>query len=254
VLGGVHDPDRLTILSPCAVVDGVVVRAPKLNPSDGDVTFNVRPDAAYASMMNSKNVGEGGLHVEVVPADQTGCTSAGLAKLPAAGLGSCTGANVALPPLNAHVRVIGPFVHDRWVGWNEIHPAWHVDLVVPGGPPPPEQHTFAAVLRGSAVAKRAGAPTGRGTVALTLTEERLCWRFGRLVRTGSPTRAALRVPGARPAVAVALGARYRVKGCVRLTPRALSTLQRVPRSFVVTVFTRAHPKGSIQGALFPTSD
>lgn len=40
---GVHDPGRLTVLSPCATFVGTVSRAPALNPSDGDVTFNATP-------------------------------------------------------------------------------------------------------------------------------------------------------------------------------------------------------------------
>ena len=57
---GVHDPTRLKVLEACATFVGTVIRAPKLNPSDGDVTFNVAPDSAYASMLNGKNRSEGG--------------------------------------------------------------------------------------------------------------------------------------------------------------------------------------------------
>ena len=59
-LAGVHDPTRLKVLEACATFVGTVIKAPKLNPSDRDVTFNVAPDSAYASMLNGKNRSEGG--------------------------------------------------------------------------------------------------------------------------------------------------------------------------------------------------
>jgi len=255
VLGGVHESDRLTVYSACAVVEGTVVRAPKLNLSDGDVTFNVRPDAAYASMENAKNLDEGGLHVEVVPADQAGCTAAGLAKLAATDLGTCTGANVTLPPLNAHVRVIGPYVFDRWVGWNEVHPAWNVEILRPGSPPPPARHTFSAHLSGSAVAARKGAPRGSGSAEFTLTGTSLCWKLTRLVRTGAPTYAVLRgkTSGGEDA-SVRLGSTYRAKGCKTLPTTTLLGLLQQPRRFSTTIFTARYPRGAVKGTLVPTSD
>ena len=73
-LAGVHDPTRLKVLEACATFVGTMIKAPKLNPSDRDVTFNVAPDSAYASMLNGKNRSEGGIHIEIVPIDQPGCT------------------------------------------------------------------------------------------------------------------------------------------------------------------------------------
>jgi hypothetical protein len=48
-------------------------------------------------------------------------------------LGVCSGANVRPPPLGAHVRVIGPHVYDSWNGWNEIHPAWKIEILAAKG-------------------------------------------------------------------------------------------------------------------------
>lgn len=255
VLGGVHEAYRLTVQSPCAELEGTVVRAPKLNLSDGDVTFNVRPDTAFVWMQNAKNLSEGGLHVEVVPGDQTGCTAAGLAKLAVDSLGTCTGANVTLPPLNAHVRVIGPFVFDRWVGWNEIHPAWHVDILRPGAAPPPERHTYSAALRGSAVPAGNGAPRGSGSVAFSLTSGSLCWQFSRLLRIGAPTYAVLRgTSSAGKHVSVRLGSTYRAKGCRSLSATMRLGLLQQPRRFSTTVFAARYPRGAVQGPLVPTSD
>ena len=57
---GVHDPTRPEVLEACATFVGTVIKAPKLNPSDRDVTFKVAPDSAYASMLKGKNRSEGG--------------------------------------------------------------------------------------------------------------------------------------------------------------------------------------------------
>jgi hypothetical protein len=206
-------------------------------------------------MENAKNLDEGGLHVEVVPADQAGCTAAGLAKLAATDLGTCTGANVTLPPLNAHVRVIGPYVFDRWVGWNEVHPAWNVEILRPGSPPPPARHTFSAHLSGSAVAARKGAPRGSGSAEFTLTGTSLCWKLTRLVRTGAPTYAVLRgkTSGGEDA-SVRLGSTYRAKGCKTLPTTTLLGLLQQPRRFSTTIFTARYPRGAVKGTLVPTSD
>jgi hypothetical protein len=254
---GVHDPDRLTIVSPCTELVGTVVSPPKLNAPDGDVTLNVRPDSAYASMMNAKNQSEGGLHVEIVPQDQPGCTPEKLKTLTVNNLGSCTGANVTFPPLNARVRVVGPYVFDRWVGWNEIHPAWHIEILPPTGPPPPEQHTFKATMTGKAAPLHKGAPRGTGTVAITATGGTICWRFSNVRGIGAPTGSQIApLAGTRSASAftLKLGRTFKRTGC--LTP-SRAMLERVvgrPRTLYVTVFASGYSRGAIRGQLVPTSD
>jgi len=123
---GVHGPDRLKVLSPCAVFQGKVKEAPVKNP-DGDVSFQVSPDPGYGGMLNVHNRSEGGLHIEIVPRDQPGCTPGKpihVGDVP--NLGTCSGRDVAAPALGAHVRIIGPWVLDRNNNWYEIHPAWSV--------------------------------------------------------------------------------------------------------------------------------
>jgi hypothetical protein len=254
---GVHEPDRLTILSRCAEFVGTVERAPKLNASDGDVTLNVRPDSAYSSMMNAKNLDEGGLHVEIVPRDQMGCTPEKLKALAVGNLGSCSQANVIFPPLNAHVRVIGPYVFDRWVGWNEIHPAWHIEILSPTGPPPPERHTFEASMTGRGVALHKGAPHGRGMVAITVTGRTFCWRFSNIRGIGAPTRAVVGTPaGAARASALSLrlASRFKRVGCTTPSQTVIEQVVQQPRSLYVTVFTGRYLHGGIRGRLAPTSD
>jgi hypothetical protein len=78
-------------------------------------------------MLNAKNRLKGGLHVEIVPRDQPGCTPGQpvvVGNVP--DLGLCSGRDISGPALGAHVRIVGPWVLDRNDDWNEIHPAWSI--------------------------------------------------------------------------------------------------------------------------------
>jgi hypothetical protein len=128
---GVHDPQRLKVHKPCATFDGTVVEAPERAP-DGDLTFFAAPDRAHKWMLNAKNRRKGGLHIAIVPRDQPSCKRGQrITGYPVNNLGACSGAHVQAPPLGAHVRVIGPYVLDSWDHWNEIHPAWTVEILAP---------------------------------------------------------------------------------------------------------------------------
>ena len=127
-LANVYHPSRLTIVRPCATVIGVVagVRA----EPDGDVHVNLDLDPAFAGLVNDRNVsGEhGALVVEIVPADEPGCTP-GQPPRPATGTydyGRCTGADEPTPNVGDHISVTGPYVLDTAHGWMEIHPAWAI--------------------------------------------------------------------------------------------------------------------------------
>lgn len=123
---GVHGPDRLKVLNPCAAFQGTVSEAPVNNP-DGDASFQVKPDPGYGNMLNAHNRSEGGLHVEIVPRDQRGCTAGQPVHVPnTPGLGTCSGRGLVTPPLGAHVRIIGAWVLDRNNDWYEMHPVWSI--------------------------------------------------------------------------------------------------------------------------------
>ncbi len=253
---GVHDPERLKILNPCATFVGTVSRAPKLNPSDGDVTLNVSPDPGYESMLNDKNRQEGGLHVEIVPMDQPGCTPGQPITGNVNNLGVCSGADVVFPPLGAHVRVIGPWVLDLWVGWNEIHPAWRIEILPAAGPPPPEKIPLRASLTGAAERGAKGAPRGRGTVSLTISTGRLCWRFAGLRGIDRPTKATLNEGGPRRAgpVVIALGSRFQASGCASADAALLDKIATRASAYYVNVATARYKAGAIRGQLDRTGD
>jgi hypothetical protein len=247
-LAGVHDPDRLTVLQKCATFVGTVSRAPALNPSDGDVTFNATPDPAYVSILNAANRAEGGLHLEIVPRDQPGCTPGQPVTVGSTNnLGNCSGLDVVFPPLGAHVRVTGTWVLDTSNNWNEIHPVWKVEILPPSGPVPPEKHVFKASLVGVA---KSGARRAAGAATVTTTGSRLCWSIAVRPSAGKPTRAVIRRNGASGATQ--LGSRYAPKGCLTATEGAAESLFQQPESYSVTVYT---PRYKIaQGALRHASD
>jgi len=77
-----------------------------------------------------ENVKRGGLHIEIVPADQPGCHKGELLVNPnVPGLGRCSGRFIPLPRTGQHVRAVGAYVLDTNHDWREIHPAWKVTVV-----------------------------------------------------------------------------------------------------------------------------
>ena len=173
---GVHGPDRLKVVSPCAVFQGTVTEAPVKNP-DGDVSFQASPDPGYASFLNANNRREGGLHVEIVPRDQPGCTPGQpvhAGDVP--DLGTCSGRDVVTPAIGAHVRIIGSWVLDRNNGWFEMHPVWSIRPA------------------GCRVPQVVGRPLRR---ARTMILRNLCV-IGKIARRPSRDRLKDRVIGVRP--------------------------------------------------------
>ena len=248
---GVHDPERLTVLKPCAVFEGTVSKAPTLNASDGDVTFDATPDPGYAFMLNAGNRAEEGLHIEIVPRDQPGCTPGQPIKGDANNLGLCSGANVLYPPLGAHIRVTGAWVLDSPNGWNEIHPAWKIEMLPLRGPAPPEQKIYKATLTGISLLH--GAPHASGVVRITVANTKLCWSFSALRNLGKPTRADIHRAG-QAGLFVTLGRGYAPTGCTTATTRNLKALAASPQRYVVAVRTAAFPTGAIQGRITRAGD
>jgi len=266
---GVHDPTRLTILSACVQVVGTVAKVPKL-PPDGDQTFNVKLDPAYVGMMDAKNVADGGIHVEIVPMDQPGCTPGQPITKPAGynNLGVCSGANVATPPVGARVRITGPYVHDDWAGKTEIHPAWEVEILPPDAPPvttttapvttttqtpsAPKPLVLKARLVGRAVVGPSGAPHGTAAAVLTITPPKLCWRFTGVRNVGTPTRVRISrgSAGHNGHQLVALGKTYKARGCMTAdVDNVLEPIGERPAQYYVTITSKTFPAGAVRGQL-----
>ena len=137
-LANVYHPQRLHIRSSCRTITGLVTSV--RHEADGDYHVNVRLDPKYAALINDRNrTGEGGnLVVEIVPADEPGCTPGKPPRPPydTYDFGVCTGADIPAPPTGARVSVTGPYVLDSSHGWMEIHPVWRLAILSGGGPAP----------------------------------------------------------------------------------------------------------------------
>ena len=242
-LMGVHDSERLKVLSACTTFVGTVSETASRAP-DGDRTFWAVPDPAYASMLNPKNRKKGGMHVEIVPIDQAGCSS------------GCTSARVVTPQLGTRVRLTGAWVYDSWVGWNEIHPVLKVEILSGSSPPPPPPPATNVRLKASMTGEglgKAGARRGHGNVVLTVSAQKLCWRFTRLGRIGKPIAASLLFKEqSEPArTALRLGKAYHSRGCAAIDTALSKSLIGDTRSYYVIVASERHRRGAIRGQLRP---
>jgi len=135
-LANVYHPNRLKVIQACMTVSGTVRSVH--HEDDGDVHFDLALDPAYTEMLTAANMAHqhGWLVVELVPADEPGCTT-GQPPKPASGTynyGVCSGADESPPSVGSHVYATGPHVLDEdHGGWAEIHPAWAIS----GSPPGP---------------------------------------------------------------------------------------------------------------------
>jgi len=137
-LANVYHPNRLQVVQSCTTVSGTVESV--RHEDDGDIHFDLALDTPYAHLLTAANTTyqHGWLVVEIVPADEPGCTPGSPPK-PASGsynYGICTGADESAPAIGAHVYVTGPYVldndHSRWA---EIHPAWAISSTLTSTPP-----------------------------------------------------------------------------------------------------------------------
>jgi hypothetical protein len=134
-LANVYHPYRLQVVATCATVAGVVESI--RHEDDGDFHIDLALDAPYRQMLDAANrtYQHGWLVLELVPADQTGCT-VGQPPRPTSGsydYGICTGADERPPSLGEHIWVTGPYVIDHWHNWTEIHPIWSMTTTRPSG-------------------------------------------------------------------------------------------------------------------------
>ena len=85
----------------------------------------MRVDPPFRSLLDFRNILEE-LILEIVPADQAGCTPDKPPPTPRDGadVGICTGANISPPEIGRHIAATGPHVLDTQHGWMEIHPVW----------------------------------------------------------------------------------------------------------------------------------
>src|SRR5215212_2250904 len=111
VLEDVYDPERLNVLSSCEEVIGIVEDSGRAH--DGDYKMYLEVENGYKNLLNEENDAktDGLLVIEIVPEDQDSSM-------------------VEIPKDGDRVRVVGAWVTDEGAGgWNEIHPAWIVEIL-----------------------------------------------------------------------------------------------------------------------------
>jgi hypothetical protein len=111
VLEGVYDPERLKVLSSCEQAIGIVEDSDIAH--DDDLKLFLDVEGGYKKLLNEENDDKtnGLLVVEVIPDDQDS-------------------SSIQIPEDGDRVRVVGAWVTDEGAGgWNEIHPAWRVEVL-----------------------------------------------------------------------------------------------------------------------------
>ena len=111
----IYNPSRLKIINQCIEVTGTVevIRIEK----DGDDHILLKLDSGQENLINQKNVFQQKGDLVLEPVCIHNVTQADA-------ITACEGShsNVVIPPVGAHVKVVGSFVLDTSHGWNEIHP------------------------------------------------------------------------------------------------------------------------------------
>jgi hypothetical protein len=118
----VYNPYRLTIVQSCIVASGVVENV--FDEADGDYHVRLALDSQYSNLINSANdqYQYGDLVVEIIcalPITQSDAVSA------------CQyyTNNIAIPSVNDHITVTGPYVLDtNHSNWAEIHPVYTLTI------------------------------------------------------------------------------------------------------------------------------
>ena len=119
----VYLPERLQMIDACRSMTGIVQN--EHQNDDGDVDVRVTPDPQYVSLLNDANRKNlnGALQVEAV------CQGPIKPSVPSAesACGDYRG-SVVVPPVGAHVQVVGSYVLDTNHGWMEIHPVTRITI------------------------------------------------------------------------------------------------------------------------------
>jgi hypothetical protein len=114
VLADNNKPDRYDLLSRCEEVIGTIGEDEGRQP-DGDLKYRLDVGEEYKYLLNEENYekADGMLVIEINPNDQDSSM-------------------IEIPEEGDRVRVIGAWVTDDPdgnPGWNEIHPAWQIDVL-----------------------------------------------------------------------------------------------------------------------------
>jgi hypothetical protein len=111
---------------------------------------------------------------------------------------------------------------------------------------------FEAYLLGKSEIPKA-APKGKGTVNITISGNKVCWKFTKVTGIDQPPTAAhIHKGGAKVgngSVVVPLGGKYAAKGCVTSTAAIVKGIEKNPKGYYVNIHTAKYPNGAIRGQL-----
>jgi hypothetical protein len=114
VIADNHDPGRYDLLSRCEEVIGTIEND-EGRQHDGDLKYLLDVGDEYKYLLNEENdeKANGMLVIEINPKDQDSRM-------------------IEIPDEGDKVRVVGAWVTDDpdgYPGWNEIHPAWQIEIL-----------------------------------------------------------------------------------------------------------------------------
>jgi hypothetical protein len=110
---------------------------------------------------------------------------------------------------------------------------------------------FEAYLSGKSELPKA-APTGKGTVKITITGTKVCWKFTSVGGIDKPIVAHIHQGTSTTAsgpVVVPLGGKYAASGCIATTAAIAKAIAKNPKGYYVNIHTAKYPNGAIRGQL-----
>jgi hypothetical protein len=116
---------------------------------------------------------------------------------------------------------------------------------------PAKQLEFEAYLTGKSEIPKA-ASKGKGTVNLTMTSSKVCWKFTKVGGFDKPVVAHIHKGTATTAngpVVVPLGDRYAAKGCTTSTSAIVRAIVKNPKGYYVNIHSTKYPNGAVRGQL-----
>ena len=114
-----------------------------------------------------------------------------------------------------------------------------------------KQLEFEAYLSGKSELPKA-APKGKGTVKVTISGNKVCWKFTSVSGIDKPVVSHIHKGTAKTAngpVVVPLGGKYALKGCVTTTAAIANAIAKTPKGYYVNIHTAKYPNGAIRGQL-----
>ena len=111
--------------------------------------------------------------------------------------------------------------------------------------------TFESYLLGKSEVPK-GAPKGSATVNLTITGNKVCWKFTKLKNFDKPLVSHIHKgkAGAAGPVYIPLGGAFKATGCINAPAGSpTSAIAKNPKGFYVNVHTAKYPNGAVRGQL-----